>query len=294
MHCTPCTIIDFIYAYFSPPEKKLRPSADIQPAHQQPESSTKFNTNGDVTTSPNVAAAVAAAVSNLNGHGHVAPSSNSGSKGGKGIRNRVFCGECTGCLKNDDCGKCRYCKDKTKFGGQNRLRQKCLHRRCQLDTHRRRSSQNTAQNAHGHPGNPNTQVTPGVNSSFSDTIAATNLSRQSPSPDTIYSGVALARLASQNLVAVDTASVSVQEKAQLSPGEIIRTSGQPVFPQATGECTTINSFYFRADSWRYLCIAISSSRSRFFKKNVLYTYMLFESGNSLKIVHLLLLCSAKT
>ena len=236
MHCTHCTIIDFVYAYFSPPEKKLRPSADIQPAHQQPESSTKYN--GD-TTSPNVAAAVAAAVSNLNGHahGHVAPTSNSGSKGGKGIRNRVFCGECTGCLKNDDCGKCRYCKDKTKFGGQNRLRQKCLHRRCQLDTHRRRSSQNTHQNHHQQSGGNTSIVTTSSNSSFSDNIAATNLSRQSPSPDTIYSGVALARLASQNMVAtVDTvASVQQQEKAQLSPGEIIRTSGQPVFPQATGE-----------------------------------------------------------
>jgi hypothetical protein len=66
------------------------------------------------------------------------------SKGGKGIRNRVFCGDCPGCLKNDDCGQCRYCKDKTKFGGQNRLRQKCLHRRCQMDTHRRSSQQNTA------------------------------------------------------------------------------------------------------------------------------------------------------
>ena len=30
-----------------------------------------------------------------------------------------------------------HCRDKTKFGGQNRLRQKCLHRRCLLDTHRR-------------------------------------------------------------------------------------------------------------------------------------------------------------
>jgi len=60
-----------------------------------------------------------------------------GGKGGKGIRNRVFCGDCAGCLKNDDCGSCRYCRDKTKFGGQNRLRQKCLHRRCLLDTHRR-------------------------------------------------------------------------------------------------------------------------------------------------------------
>ena len=63
-----------------------------------------------------------------------------GGKGGKGIRNRVFCGDCPGCLKNDDCGQCRYCRDKTKFGGQNRLRQKCLHRRCQMDTHRRTSN----------------------------------------------------------------------------------------------------------------------------------------------------------
>ena len=31
-------------------------------------------------------------------------------KGGKGIRNRVFCGDCAGCLKNDDCGSCRYCR----------------------------------------------------------------------------------------------------------------------------------------------------------------------------------------
>lgn len=69
----------------------------------------------------------------LNGTGSGIPgAATTGSKSSKGIRNRVFCGECVGCLKNDDCGKCRYCKDKTKFGGQNRLRQKCLHRRCQV------------------------------------------------------------------------------------------------------------------------------------------------------------------
>jgi len=68
----------------------------------------------------------------------------SGGKGGKGIRNRVFCGDCAGCLKNDDCGQCRYCRDKTKFGGQNRLRQKCLHRRCQMDTHRRSNTSGAA------------------------------------------------------------------------------------------------------------------------------------------------------
>jgi hypothetical protein len=41
--------------------------------------------------------------------GSRASSSRSG-KGGKGIRNRVFCGDCAGCLKNDDCGSCRYCR----------------------------------------------------------------------------------------------------------------------------------------------------------------------------------------
>lgn len=86
------------------------------------------------------------------------------SKGGKGIRNRVFCGDCPGCLKNDDCGQCRYCRDKTKFGGQNRLRQKCLHRRCQMDTHRRAGQQSAV---------------------------------CTPEP-TIYSGVELARLTSHN------------------------------------------------------------------------------------------------
>lgn len=55
----------------------------------------------------------------------------------KGIRNRVFCGECKGCLKNEDCGICRYCIDKTKFGGLNRLRQKCVHRRCEVGCKKR-------------------------------------------------------------------------------------------------------------------------------------------------------------
>ena len=118
------------------------------------------------------------------------------------------------CIQNN----CRYCKDKTKFGGQNRLRQKCLHRRCQLDTHRRRSSQNQASqsantliNTNGHVGN---------NSSFSDNVA---VSRQSPSPDAIYSGVALARLASQKNLE-DVAKESVKN-GQMSPGEMLRNSG---------------------------------------------------------------------
>merc|ERR1711863_122436 len=122
---------------YSPPEKKMKSDLGPQPPHQQPESSSgsgvgKYNgSNSHHDTNAMVAAS--------GGLSLVATSQQQTNKGGKGIRNRVFCGECTGCLKNDDCGKCRYCKDKTKFGGQNRLRQKCLHRRCQLDTHRRRS-----------------------------------------------------------------------------------------------------------------------------------------------------------
>lgn len=88
----------------TPPEKRLRREEPLSPVSSPPSSSSRGGRGG---------------------------------KGGKGIRNRVFCGDCAGCLKNDDCGTCRYCRDKTKFGGQNRLRQKCLHRRCLLDNHRR-------------------------------------------------------------------------------------------------------------------------------------------------------------
>ena len=106
-------------------------------------------------------------------------------KGGKGIRNRVFCGDCPGCLKNDDCGQCRYCRDKTKFGGQNRLRQKCLHRRCQMDTHRRppppTSVGTTASSGHG-------------------IVSSTLVNSTTGEQATIYSGVDLARLTSGDTV----------------------------------------------------------------------------------------------
>ena len=39
------------------------------------------------------------------------------------------CGGCPGCLR-DDCGKCNYCKDKTKFGGPGRKKQRCILRVC--------------------------------------------------------------------------------------------------------------------------------------------------------------------
>ena len=36
---------------------------------------------------------------------------------------------CPECMR-DDCGKCKACLDKIKFGGQNKLKQKCIERRC--------------------------------------------------------------------------------------------------------------------------------------------------------------------
>ena len=39
------------------------------------------------------------------------------------------CGGCMGCMR-DDCGKCNYCKDKTKFGGPGKKKQRCLLRVC--------------------------------------------------------------------------------------------------------------------------------------------------------------------
>ena len=78
---------------YSPPEKKLKSDLpQAQPPHQQPESSSAAKFNGaEVMASGGLGSAAA----------------QQPNKGGKGIRNRVFCGECTGCLKNDDCGKCR-------------------------------------------------------------------------------------------------------------------------------------------------------------------------------------------
>lgn len=50
-------------------------------------------------------------------------------------RKRKGCGDCEGCQVLDDCGACRFCRDKAKFGGPNRLKQVCKHKRCvHLDT----------------------------------------------------------------------------------------------------------------------------------------------------------------
>ncbi|XP_063150092.1 methyl-CpG-binding domain protein 1 isoform X13 [Candoia aspera] len=40
------------------------------------------------------------------------------------------CGECEACLLKTDCGRCDFCCDKPKFGGQNLKRQKCRWKQC--------------------------------------------------------------------------------------------------------------------------------------------------------------------
>ncbi|XP_036393918.1 histone-lysine N-methyltransferase 2B isoform X2 [Megalops cyprinoides] len=46
-----------------------------------------------------------------------------------GMRSRR-CGECKGCLHEEDCGECINCLDKPKFGGPNTKRQCCVFKRC--------------------------------------------------------------------------------------------------------------------------------------------------------------------
>ena len=142
----------------------------------------------------------------ITSNGTITPGTGGAGKGGKGIRNRVFCGECPGCLQNDDCGKCRYCKDKTKFGGQNRLRQKCLHRRCQMDTHRKRNSTNN-NNSNNNSGPTNgslpssvSAIVAAASAAAGGGSAANNATSSSPTQAAttgLYSGVDLARLAAQ-------------------------------------------------------------------------------------------------
>ncbi|KAK2144497.1 hypothetical protein LSH36_751g01049 [Paralvinella palmiformis] len=40
------------------------------------------------------------------------------------------CGECVACHRKEDCGRCDFCKDMKKFGGPNKIRQKCRLRQC--------------------------------------------------------------------------------------------------------------------------------------------------------------------
>ena len=47
-----------------------------------------------------------------------------------GKRRKTACQQCSSCLR-EDCGDCSYCRDKPKFGGPNRKRQKCILKKCQ-------------------------------------------------------------------------------------------------------------------------------------------------------------------
>ncbi|XP_077028697.1 LOW QUALITY PROTEIN: methyl-CpG-binding domain protein 1 [Agelaius phoeniceus] len=51
---------------------------------------------------------------------------------GRGVRSRASrrCGVCAACRRQADCGRCDFCRDKPKFGGQNLKRQKCRWRQC--------------------------------------------------------------------------------------------------------------------------------------------------------------------
>ncbi|XP_041346830.1 uncharacterized protein LOC121366442 [Gigantopelta aegis] len=49
----------------------------------------------------------------------------------KGVKiSRRRCGQCYACEKTEDCGQCDFCKDMKKFGGPNKIRQKCRLRQC--------------------------------------------------------------------------------------------------------------------------------------------------------------------
>lgn len=43
---------------------------------------------------------------------------------------KTRCGHCKAC-KRQDCGLCKFCLDKKKFGGQGRLKQCCLQKKCE-------------------------------------------------------------------------------------------------------------------------------------------------------------------
>ena len=57
-----------------------------------------------------------------------------------------FC--CVPCTKgvSDDCGLCKHCLDKPKFGGPNKMKQKCLERICESKQKKRKYAQDTSRN----------------------------------------------------------------------------------------------------------------------------------------------------
>ncbi|KAG5275115.1 hypothetical protein AALO_G00143710 [Alosa alosa] len=47
-------------------------------------------------------------------------------------RSARMCGECEPCKRTEDCAQCDFCKDMKKFGGPNKIRQKCRLRQCEV------------------------------------------------------------------------------------------------------------------------------------------------------------------
>uniref|UniRef100_A0A671KWM5 CXXC-type zinc finger protein 1 n=1 Tax=Sinocyclocheilus anshuiensis TaxID=1608454 RepID=A0A671KWM5_9TELE len=55
-----------------------------------------------------------------------------GRRGSRIKRSARMCGECEPCMRTEDCGLCDFCKDMKKFGGPNKIRQKCRLRQCEV------------------------------------------------------------------------------------------------------------------------------------------------------------------
>ncbi|XP_048584367.1 CXXC-type zinc finger protein 1 isoform X2 [Nematostella vectensis] len=51
-------------------------------------------------------------------------------RGSNKVRSSRKCGVCIACVTTVDCGVCDFCKDMRKFGGPNKMRQKCRQRQC--------------------------------------------------------------------------------------------------------------------------------------------------------------------
>uniref|UniRef100_A0A6Q2WV15 CXXC-type zinc finger protein 1 n=1 Tax=Esox lucius TaxID=8010 RepID=A0A6Q2WV15_ESOLU len=53
-------------------------------------------------------------------------------RGSRVKRSARMCGECEPCRRTEDCAQCDFCKDMKKFGGPNKIRQKCRLRQCDV------------------------------------------------------------------------------------------------------------------------------------------------------------------
>ncbi|KAI4901584.1 hypothetical protein NFI96_012092 [Prochilodus magdalenae] len=60
------------------------------------------------------------------------PDFKSGRRGSRVKRSARMCGECEACRRTEDCAQCDFCKDMKKFGGPNKIRQKCRLRQCEV------------------------------------------------------------------------------------------------------------------------------------------------------------------